>query len=58
MKRPMIGQALFDEIVAEPDNLALRHVYADWLEQQGEEARANVIRLQCGAEGLKKGGKH
>lgn len=51
----MIGSSLFDEIVAEPDNVALRHVYADWLEQQGEIARATLIRLQCGAEGLPKG---
>jgi uncharacterized protein (TIGR02996 family) len=55
MKRPTIGKALFDEIVADPDNLALRHVYADWLEQQGEDERASLIRLQCGAEGLPKG---
>jgi uncharacterized protein (TIGR02996 family) len=48
-----IGKALFDEVIADPDNLAVRHVYADWLEQQGDDARATLIRLQCGAEGLK-----
>lgn len=48
----MLEQAFVDEILADPDNLDLRHVYADWLDQQGESARATLIRLQCGAEGL------
>lgn len=51
----MIEETLLDEIIADPDNLAVRHVYADWLETQGEVARAELIRLQCGAELLPRG---
>ncbi len=51
----MIGKALLDEVIADPEDLAVRHVYADWLEQQGDVSRAELIRLQCGAEGLPRG---
>ncbi len=37
---------LLDAIRASDDDQA-RFVYADWLEEQGDVARANLIRLQC-----------
>jgi uncharacterized protein (TIGR02996 family) len=39
--------ALFRAILDEPDNEALRLVYADLMEEQGEPARAEFIRVQC-----------
>jgi uncharacterized protein (TIGR02996 family) len=43
---PGTQQALEDAIAAEPDDPAPRLVYADWLEENGEEARAELIRTQ------------
>jgi uncharacterized protein (TIGR02996 family) len=40
------GEALFQAAVAAPDDVALRLVYADWLEERGD-ARAEFIRLQA-----------
>jgi uncharacterized protein (TIGR02996 family) len=34
-------------ILACPDEDAPRLIYADWLEEQGESARASFIRMQC-----------
>jgi uncharacterized protein (TIGR02996 family) len=42
--------ALLEAVFAEPDDDAPRLVYADWLEEHGDEhdrARAEFIRLQC-----------
>jgi uncharacterized protein (TIGR02996 family) len=39
-------------ICASPEDDALRLVYADWLDENGEEARAEFIRLQLQMEGL------
>jgi uncharacterized protein (TIGR02996 family) len=39
--------ALLRAIVAAPDDDAPRLVYADWLDEHGEAARAEFIRLQC-----------
>ena len=41
------ADALFQTILAEPDDDAPRLVYADWLEEHGDPARAEFIRLQC-----------
>jgi uncharacterized protein (TIGR02996 family) len=41
--REVFIQAIRDE----PDDDAPRLVYADWLEDQGESARAEFIRVQC-----------
>ena len=38
---------LMRAIEAEPDDDTVRLVYADWLEEHGEEPRARLIRLQC-----------
>jgi uncharacterized protein (TIGR02996 family) len=40
------GEALFQAAVAAPDDVALRLVYADWLEERGD-VRAEFIRLQA-----------
>jgi uncharacterized protein (TIGR02996 family) len=37
-------------ICASPDDDALRLVYADWLEEHGDPARADFIRLQCAVD--------
>jgi uncharacterized protein (TIGR02996 family) len=39
--------ALYRAICAEPDDDTPRLVYADWLEENGDEVRAEFIRLQC-----------
>jgi uncharacterized protein (TIGR02996 family) len=47
--------AFLDAITSEPDELAHRFVYADWLEDQGDEprrARAEFIRLQLERDAL------
>jgi uncharacterized protein (TIGR02996 family) len=40
-------QAFIDAILASPDDDAPRLIYADWLEERGESARAEFIRVQC-----------
>jgi uncharacterized protein (TIGR02996 family) len=40
------GKALFQAILDEPDDDALRLVYADWLEENGQPERAEFIRVQ------------
>src|SRR5436190_19415841 len=39
--------ALFEAILAEPDDDAPRLVYSDWLEEHGDHERAEFIRVQC-----------
>lgn len=39
--------ALFAEMRSDPDNPTPRLIYADWLEEHGDDARAAFIRLQC-----------
>ena len=41
------GDALLAAILAEPDDDTARLVYADWLQEQGDEGRAEFIRVQC-----------
>ena len=46
----MSGQTergFLDDILANPDDDAPRLVYADWLDDQGDGARAEFIRVQC-----------
>jgi uncharacterized protein (TIGR02996 family) len=38
---------LFQAILADPGDDGLRLIYADWLEERGDEARAEFIRVQC-----------
>ncbi len=38
---------LLQSVIENPDDLAPRLVFADWLEEQGEQARAELIRVQC-----------
>src|SRR5579864_6959763 len=37
-------------ILEQPDELPPRLVYADWLDEHGETARAEFIRLQCAGD--------
>jgi uncharacterized protein (TIGR02996 family) len=39
--------SLLAAVLAEPDEDAPRLVYADWLEENGDPARAEFIRVQC-----------
>jgi uncharacterized protein (TIGR02996 family) len=39
--------ALLAAVLAAPDDDAVRLVFADWLEEHGEEERAEFVRLQC-----------
>jgi uncharacterized protein (TIGR02996 family) len=41
------GDALLRAIIAHPDGDVPRLVYADWLEENGDPARAQFIRVQC-----------
>ena len=43
----MTEQALLEAVLAEPDSDVPRLVYADWLDEHGDPARAELIRLQC-----------
>jgi uncharacterized protein (TIGR02996 family) len=44
--------ALLEAIRDEPDNPDLRLVYADWLDETGDAARARFIRTSCAHERL------
>src|SRR5215216_6655639 len=41
--------ALLAAIIAHPDEDTPRLMYADWLDENGDPARAEFIRLQCAA---------
>lgn len=45
MTRP--DRPFIDAILAAPDDDAPRLIYADWLQEHGDEARAEFIRVQC-----------
>lgn len=38
-------------VIADPDSDGPRLIYADWLEENGDEARAELIRIQCALAG-------
>jgi uncharacterized protein (TIGR02996 family) len=40
-------QAFLDHIIDNPEDDVARLVFADWLEEHGEEERAEFIRIQC-----------
>jgi uncharacterized protein (TIGR02996 family) len=46
------AEAFLVDICQQPDNNAIRLIYADWLEDHNDTARAEVIRLQCELHGL------
>jgi len=39
--------SFLDAIRAQPEDDGVRLIYADWLEEHGQQARAEFIRLQC-----------
>jgi uncharacterized protein (TIGR02996 family) len=41
------GAALLAAIINDPDEVASRLVYADWLDENGDPERAEFIRIQC-----------
>jgi uncharacterized protein (TIGR02996 family) len=41
-----IERAFLDDIIAHPEDDAPRLIYADWLDEHGDEARAEFIRVQ------------
>ena len=41
-----IEDAFMEDIIADPDDDAPRLIYADWLDDHGQEARAEFIRVQ------------
>jgi uncharacterized protein (TIGR02996 family) len=45
------GDSLLAVILANPDDDTPRLVYADWLQEHGDEDRAEFIRFQCGHAG-------
>ncbi len=40
-------RALCEAVVEQPDDVELRLILADWLEEHGEQSRAGLLRLQC-----------
>ncbi len=46
------NEALFQRILADPGETALRLAYADWLASAGDPGRAEFIRVQCELEKL------
>lgn len=48
------GAALLAAIIANPDEDTPRLVYADWLQENGQEERAEFIRSQCNGSNGKK----
>jgi len=42
------GEKLLEDIIANPDDNGLRLIYADWLEENGDEERAEFIRADVG----------
>src|SRR4051794_26324308 len=45
-------QSLLAAVVADPDDDAVRRVYADWLDENGQPERAEFIRVQIEREKL------
>jgi uncharacterized protein (TIGR02996 family) len=52
---PPDRDAFLRAVVARPDDDLPRLVYSDWLDEHGESARAEFIRLQCGSARLPEG---
>ncbi|MCI0461410.1 MAG: TIGR02996 domain-containing protein [Gemmataceae bacterium] len=46
------GETLLQAVETAPDDDAPRLVYADWLEEHGDPARAEFIRIECALEGM------
>ena len=46
MRMVFAHDALFQAVLASPHDDAVRLVYADWLDEQGDAPRAEFIRLQ------------
>jgi uncharacterized protein (TIGR02996 family) len=42
-----LERAFLDDVIGRPGDDAPRLVYADWLQENGQEERADFIRTQC-----------
>jgi uncharacterized protein (TIGR02996 family) len=51
------GESLLQAIRYNPDDLALRLVYSDWCEEQGDQIRADFIRFQLAPDPAKRAEK-
>jgi uncharacterized protein (TIGR02996 family) len=51
------GESLLQAVRASPDDLTLRLVYSDWFEEQGDQPRADFIRLQLAPDGARRADK-
>jgi uncharacterized protein (TIGR02996 family) len=49
------GEILLQAVRASPEDMTLRLVYSDWFEEQGDQARADYIRLQLPPDGVERG---
>src|SRR5262249_48647085 len=49
---------LLQDIRSNPDDDTPRLIYSDWLDEHGQSARAELIRIQCEAAQLPKDDKH
>lgn len=49
------GAGLIADIRESPDDLGLRRIHADWLEENGQEAHAEFVRAQITCAGLPSG---
>ncbi len=47
-----LGDVFLTAILADPDDDVTRSVYADWCEENGDQARAKFIRWQTRMEHL------
>src|SRR5262245_46092044 len=46
-------RAFLEAIKAAPDDIAVRLVYADWLEERGEQDKASFLRIEATIEKTK-----
>lgn len=53
MSKANAERGFLDAIYADPDDDVPRLIYADWLDENGQEDRAELIRVQCEAFRLK-----
>src|SRR5436309_1652890 len=45
-----LARAILADIIDHPDDDVPRLIYADWLDDNGDPERAELIRLQCGLD--------
>jgi uncharacterized protein (TIGR02996 family) len=43
-----LRDAFLEDVLARPEDPAVKLVFADWLEENGQQERGEFIRVQCG----------